>query len=147
MKGFSLIELLISIAIFGILLIGGLGQFNNVTAQNILSFCQNFNSFLDTIYLESRLKQQEIEINFDTNKNLILISKPPNNQPRTYNLPPKIKISSAKFSGINNKKQSIVFKNSTSNTTTANNGTVIFSNTQGKSCSIIQSLYGARRYE
>jgi prepilin-type N-terminal cleavage/methylation domain-containing protein len=147
MKGFSLIELLIGIAIFGILLVSGLGQFRNQTAQNVVSFCQNFNSFLDAAYLESRLKQQEVEINFDSGKNLILINKPFNKQTKTYNLPPNIKISSAKFSGVSNKNQSIVFKNSAAYTTTANNGTVIFRDEQGKSCSIIQSLYGARRYE
>ena len=63
--------------------------------------------------------------------------------------PPNIKIASAKFSTINNQGQTLVFNGSVApGSSAANNGTVIFEDRKdNKKCSIVQSLYGARRIE
>ncbi len=147
MHGFTIIELLISIAIFAIIVANGFTKLPKMFRQNITSYCRELNTTLDNLYLESLLTNNEAEITFDDDINKIIVNKTNagTNKIKISNPPKHIHISSAKFSGL--KPKAIIFKKSSSGTTSANNGTTILQDEEGKTCSIIQSLYGARRYE
>ena len=156
MNSSSLVEMLLVIAIIAILSAEGVYYVREANNVDVREYCKNLNGYLNNLYLESRFRRQEIKITFDVDKNNIVVVKSNNgnnnggpNGSNNSTLPANIKIASAKFSTINNQGQTLVFNGSVApGSSAANNGTVIFEDRKdNKKCSIIQSLYGARRIE
>ena len=157
MNSLSLLEMLLVIAIIGILSVEGIYSVKDAGEMEVREYCKSLNGYLDNLYLESRFRRQEIKVTFDIDKNNIFIAKSNVGNvaatkaklSNTITPPKNIKIASAKFSTINNQGQTLVFNGSAApDSSAANNGTVVFEDSkENKKCAIVQSLYGARRIE
>ena len=138
--GYSLVELILSLSLVSILLaMGSLSAPAGLNSAKLKRTTNDVHATLEHAALEARRTGEEIDCVFFKEKSALAFL----NSSKHYLLPSSLQIVKAKFGNPGKSSNVLTIRADGS----ASPGTITIRNNNGQSCSIIQSMRGARRVE